>query len=108
MPAMIPSCVCVTACADVAATACRLLVQLGEPEIGQFGVAAPGNQDVFGFDVTVQHARLMRRRQSRRQLPRVTLSIPTRHVCPTYPVAQRAPVDKFGDQILASIEFSAS
>ena len=79
------------------------LIQLRETEVGELGVAALGDQNVFRLDVAMQDARRMRDGQTVGHADQELHDLPPRPPALSGPILQRAAVHVLDDQILTTV-----
>ena len=75
--------------------------QLGEAEVEDLQPSFVRDEEVLRLHVAVDHASVVRRRQTLRELDRVSQRLFQRQRLPVEPLAQRGPVEKLGDDVRA-------
>src|SRR5262245_14665795 len=84
----------------------RGLRQLGQTEVGEFGVAVFGDKDIGRLDVAMQDADIVSGGQSVRDADEQLHDLPPAASLRIGPVAQRAAIDEFRDEILLTLKFA--
>ena len=68
--------------------------EAGQPEVDHAHLAVVRDHDVVGFEVAVDHAALVRRRQAARRRQEDAQDLPHRALLSLQPVGQRVPLDQ--------------
>ena len=84
----------------------RIFHQFRQPEISQLGISARHHKDVGGLEIAMQDFRFVRRRQTVRDAGQEFHNFAPGAGLGPAPGAQRASINVFGNQILASLELA--